>query len=189
MDCGSPDCMNNTEIVIVDGRDLGGNATYVCDDGYAVVEEGGERSSVISTVCMIELSPSPIMAWKPLTTECQRTFVHCLLLSFFQLFYKLRYHRKCSFIATRSITFTKLECIPVGCVPPACWLYPIVSEGVSAPDADPPGRRSHPGCRPCPLDALPPECWSPPDADPWSEGMTHICENVTLHQTSFAGAN
>ena len=86
MDCGSPDCMNNTEIVIVDGRDLGGNATYVCDDGYAVVEEGGERTSVISTVCMIELSPSPIMAWKPLTTECQRTLVNCFYCHLFNYF-------------------------------------------------------------------------------------------------------
>ena len=77
----------------MDGRDPGGNATYVCDDGYAAVEEGGERRSIISTVCKIELSPSPFMAWEPVTTECQRTFVHCFLLSFVQFFCKVGSHR------------------------------------------------------------------------------------------------
>ena len=25
--------------------------------------------------------------------------------------------------------FIKQVCIPVGCLPPACWPYPVVSEG------------------------------------------------------------
>ena len=43
-----------------------------------------------------------------------------------------------------------IECIPVGCIPPTYWPYPVV---LSLPNS--------PGCRP-PLDA------DPPDADPWS---------------------
>ena len=63
------------------------------------------------------------------------------------------------------------ECIPVGCVPPACWLYPIVSHvsrgGGSAPhpDADPlwmqpPLDANHQRQTPLPTDA------TPLDADP-----------------------
>ena len=33
-------------------------------------------------------------------------------------------------------------------------------------------------------------CPNPLDADsPWTEEMTHACENITLPQTSFAGDN
>ena len=56
--------------------------------------------------------------------------------------------------------FIKQECIPVGCVPPARWLYPIVPSGSAQPpldadlspwiqtslDADP--QMHPPGCRP-----------------------------------------
>ena len=56
---------------------------------------------------------------------------------------------------------------------------------------------SLPGCRPprmqTPLDAhLPLDADHPPDADPpslWTEGITHVCENITLPQTSFADGN
>ena len=72
----------------------------------------------------------------------------------------------------------------------------------TSPDADPPGCRplsplnAHPlppGCKPpspgCRL-PLPSACWeanSPPP--PWTEGMTHTCENITLSQNSPAGGN
>ena len=61
------------------------------------------------------------------------------------------------------------ESIPVGCIPPACWPYPVVSGG-SQPnplDADPPSR-----CRP-----PPPSKGRPP---PWTEWLTHACENITF---------
>ena len=78
----------------------------------------------------------------------------------------------------------KQECIPVGCVPPARWPHPVVSNGGSAQlppphastDADPPG------CRPTWMQ-MPSWMQTPP----WTEGMTHACENTTLPQTSFAG--
>ena len=62
----------------------------------------------------------------------------------------------------------KQECIPVGCVPPACWPYPVVSHvsrgggGLlnlldadpswmqTPPDADPSWMQSPPRCRPRP---------------------------------------
>ena len=79
------------------------------------------------------------------------------------------------------------ECIPVGCVPYARWLYPIVSNGVFCPPT-PPNLRYRP-----PLEADPLWMQTPLDADPpWMQTppvnrMTHRCKNITLPQTSFAG--
>ena len=107
MDCRSPYCMNNTELVIVDGKDPGSNATYVCDDGYAVVADGGERSSMISTVCEIEQSPTPSIKWKQLTIECQRTFIYCFYSHLFQVLCNLVCHINSSF--TAAVTFTDIS--------------------------------------------------------------------------------
>ena len=57
----------------------------------------------------------------------------------------------------QNINFIEQECIPVGCVPPACWPDPVVSRGGSAQ--------------------------APPR---WTERMTYAWENITLPQTSFA---
>ena len=75
-------------------------------------------------------------------------------------------------IFVRQKTFhDKQECIPVGCVPPASWPYPVVSNGGCLPN--PPSPRQNPLL---------------PEADPpRTEGMTHACENITLPQTLFAG--
>ena len=102
------------------------------------------------------------------------------------------------------------ECIPVGCVPPACWLYPIVSHvsrgGGSAPhpDSDPlwmqPPLDANPQRQtPLPTDATPPPRCRPPghvtcDAcweanRPPPSGQTNTCENITLPKISFTGSN
>ena len=104
------------------------------------------------------------------------------------------------------VLFQNQESIPVGCVPPARWPFPVVSDGeedsaqppwmqTSPPDADPLG------CSPLlnadtPLDADPlPRMQSPLDAEPPEcrptpvDRMTDACENITLPQTSFAGGN
>ena len=72
----------------------------------------------------------------------------------------------------------KQECIPVGCVPPACWPYPIVSHGGWIRGGLHRGVSSPPwSCDLwCMLGSQPP---------PW----TNTCENITLPQTSFAGGN
>ena len=76
------------------------------------------------------------------------------------------------------------EWIPVGCVLPACWLYPIVSHvsgGIyPPPKADPPGCRP-PGGRPpwC----RPPWMQSPRlGSQPPMNRMTDTCENISLPQ-------
>ena len=90
---------------------------------------------------------------------------------------------------------SKKECIPLGCIPPAWWPYPVVSH---ASQGD-----LHPGEGICIQGGLPPEGGlppggfgqtPPPDADPlimWSGmhagkptplpcGQTNTCENITL---------
>ena len=97
----------------------------------------------------------------------------------------------------------KQESIPVGCEPPACWPYPVVSYvsgGVcpTTPDAD------TPGCRPPPPGYRPPWMQNPrcrllltmwpamhvgkPTFPPVNR-MTDKCKNITLQQTSFADGN
>ena len=78
---------------------------------------------------------------------------------------------------------TTQDCIPVGCIPPACWLYLLActawgrvclllgesgSGGVSAPGGW--GVVSQHALRQTP-------------------SWTDTCENITLPQTSFAGGN
>ena len=100
---------------------------------------------------------------------------------------------------------SKKECIPVGCIPPAWWPYPVVSH-VSQGDLHPGGSASSGVCIQGRASAsrgvclqkggLPPGGgWAdPPDADPlimWSRmhagkptplpcGQTNTCENITL---------
>ena len=62
----------------------------------------------------------------------------------------------------------KQECIPVVCVPPARWLYPVVSNGGGGESANLPNA-------------------DPLDTDPLVDRMTDTCENITFPQTSFAG--
>ena len=80
------------------------------------------------------------------------------------------------------------ECIPVGCVPPACWPYPVVSHvsrgGLSNP---------LPGCKPPRMQTPLEEADSPGHVTsdsgkphPPSRGQTNTCEIITLPQTSFA---
>ena len=38
------------------------------------------------------------------------------------------------YVGNRKKLARKQECIPVGCVPPACWLYPSIHEGVCLPN-------------------------------------------------------
>ena len=78
-------------------------------------------------------------------------------------------------------TARKQECIPAGCVPPACRPYSVVSDGGGGEW----GGLPNPECRPppwmqTPLDAVP----SPP-----VDRMTKACKNITLPQSSFAGGN
>ena len=70
------------------------------------------------------------------------------------------------------------ECIPVGCILPAHWLY-----ATHAPC------HAHPTCHACPLQCLPlpmppwhayPPCHACPLL--WTEFLTHVSENVTLPQ-------
>ena len=89
------------------------------------------------------------------------------------------------------------ECIPVGCVPPACYPYPIVSHVSRGDCPTPPPQADPPGCRP--PGGRPPSyvtcdaCWGAnhhpllPSPPPCTEGMINACENITLPQTSFAG--
>ena len=103
--------------------------------------------------------------------------------------------------------FQNRECIPVGCVPPARWPFPVVSDGEESSAQPPlmqtpPPRCIPPGCSPLwiqtsllmqtpsaecrPHGCRPP----PPNADPPPvDRMTEACENITLPQTSFAGGN
>ena len=87
------------------------------------------------------------------------------------------------------------DCIPVGCIPPACWPYlptcTALRRGVSAPGGawsrgggcllwggrvpGPRGVVSQHALRQTPL--------------LWTEFLTHATENITLSQTSLAGGN
>ena len=91
------------------------------------------------------------------------------------------------------------KCVPVGCVPPAWWVYPVLSMylvgrgggGLSSPlDANPTLDADYPlGCRPS-LDADPPghvTCDACCEANPTVNRMMHMCKNITLPLTSFAG--
>ena len=66
----------------------------------------------------------------------------------------------------------------VGCLPRGCLrvcVGGVSAQGVHTP-SEPRGRHPH-----CMLGYTP--------SSPWTEGMTHACENITLPQTSFAGGN
>ena len=75
---------------------------------------------------------------------------------------------KCKLCCHTFKTIVKQDCIPVGYALPACWPYPLVSEGggpgLAWLDADPPDAdpldADPPGCRHLSLDA------DPPAADP-----------------------
>ena len=117
----------------------------------------------------------------------------------------LHWRRETEFTVT-VIFRHKQECIPVGCILPACYHTGWVSvQGVSLTetlpgqrppdrdplDGDPPGQRPH---------------WTetPVQRPPWTDplvkwpvmhagtetprGQTNTCENITLPQTSFAGS-
>ena len=71
MNCGIPPCMNNTELLIVDGDLPGSNVTYICIEGHAATVDGVLKY-VISTSCEIETDPSPVMSWAEVTSECDR---------------------------------------------------------------------------------------------------------------------
>ena len=81
--------------------------------------------------------------------------------------------------------YTKQECIPVGCVPPACW---NISRSIQWGEW---GLPSTPRMQtPLFLEAEPTWMQTSPVQTPqplWTERMTHACENVTFPQTSFAG--
>ena len=90
------------------------------------------------------------------------------------------------------------DCIPVGCIPPACWPYPpacTVQGECLAPGGSAPGGYLVPGEGGA-WSWVGVWCWgvvskhalrqTPP---PWTEFLTHATENVTLPQTSFAGGN
>ena len=83
----------------------------------------------------------------------------------------------------RSYTVVKIqECIPVGCVPPACW------------------PQGSPSCNPPPFTA-PTISWNPPSRNPSQNPpllmlrtdpaplWTDRCVHITLPQISFAGGN
>ena len=75
----------------------------------------------------------------------------------------------------------KKDCIPVECIPPACWPYlPVCTAqgGCLLPGGACSGGCGIPVC----IEADP----SPP---PWTEFLTHATENITLLQTSFVGGN
>ena len=88
----------------------------------------------------------------------------------------------------------KQECMPVGCVPPSRWPYPIVSAQPPIPDSDPPRQTpwtqtppwlQTPVGRPTWADKADPPRQIPPRQTPpplWTEGMTHACENITFPQ-------
>ena len=74
------------------------------------------------------------------------------------------------------------DCIPVGCIPPACWLYLpafTVLGGCLVPGGLPQGVW------------YPSMQWDriPPPHPLWTKFLTHATENITLPQTSFAGGN
>ena len=93
--------------------------------------------------------------------------------------------------------YAKHECVPVGCVLPACWPYPIVSHvsrgrGLpNPPEADPhgcrPPRRQTPWMQ-TPL-VIPLVMWSVMHAGKapplWTEGMTNAMWKHYLPQTCF----
>ena len=60
-------------MIVVDGDQPGSNATYVCNDGFAM-NDGGTRIKVVSIDCKIELSPSPSLKWTLLENECERMY-------------------------------------------------------------------------------------------------------------------
>ena len=96
------------------------------------------------------------------------------------------------------------EGIPVGCVPPsavAVWggvstppgqiplNFPLVWAWRPPPWPDPPQLPPWQWAWKCARDAgilHPPRSRHPP---PWTEFLTHACENIALPQTSFAGGN
>ena len=76
----------------------------------------------------------------------------------------------------------KQECIPVGCVPPAHWLYLIVSARGHACHTFPPCHTYPPSHTP-PAMHTPLPCTPPGTHDPmWTEFLTHASENITLPQ-------
>ena len=82
------------------------------------------------------------------------------------------------------------QCLPRGCLPrghvcPGRCVQGGLSRGVYPldPEADTPNiacRDTHPLSMHTGIQPPPP---------PWTEGMTHACENITLPQTSFADGN
>ena len=90
------------------------------------------------------------------------------------------------------------DCIPVGCIPPACWPYPpaCTVQGGAWPQGDlllggtwsREREVSGLGWVSGPGGWYPSMHWGrlPPL---WTEFLTHATENVTLPQTSFAGGN
>ena len=95
----------------------------------------------------------------------------------------------------------KVVCIPVGCVPPACWRIPGIgsaSRGVCLGGVCILGVCIQGVC-PTPQVCLQGVCPTLPQGLPtgWGRGlgqtpspvdrMTHRCKNITLPQTSFAG--
>ena len=106
----------------------------------------------------------------------------------------------------------KEECIPVGCVPPTavavrgepgsdspqfplgCGPGPDPTQlSLGCGPGDPPGsdqtspEQAPPRSRHAPQDQTPcPGSRHPPP--PWTEFLTHACENITLPQTSFVGS-
>ena len=98
----------------------------------------------------------------------------------------------------------KKECIPVGCIPPARWPYPVVSHVSWRGSALPPRCRP-PGCRPPPPGSRPHTSWiqtpsifpvhvwkptpfsqymleSQPPPPLWTEWLTDRCKNITFPQ-------
>ena len=76
------------------------------------------------------------------------------------------------------------KCIPVGCVTPACWPYPVVSDGGGGGSVQPPRTQTPWSC----------DLWCMLGSQPLpplngEKRMTDACENITLPQTSFPGGN
>ena len=74
----------------------------------------------------------------------------------------------------------KLECIPVGCVPPAHWPYLIVSDTQTPLPCTPPTMQAptmHTPCHACPLPCMPPAMHAPPPCMPLPP--CHTCPPAT----------
>ena len=101
--------------------------------------------------------------------------------------------RPCSRV-TKAYIYAKQECIPVGCIPPAHWLY-LIASAMHTPCHAHPSPRMHtmPCMAPChacspathtPCHICPPathaplQCTSPL----WTEFLTNASENITLPQ-------